>query len=269
MNAHRLRLLFATVSLLGSSTLALGNRPDEAPAGRVILYSGTNFTGERIELIAGDKIDDFRYQRFSSGRAANNRVSSVRIEGKVEVSLYEYRNFDGDHITLVQSVRDLEHIETADGQDDWNDNLSSIIVRQRSGRAHNGRDRNPHEDDRDDRRKRPALPEFNPETARVVRRAYLDILGREPDRAGLANYVGIMEDRGWSESRLRSEFVRSTEYRTVVVPREIAKIYREVLGREPDAAGLRFYSDRVVKAKWTYGRVKSAMERSPEYRAKK
>ena len=278
MRPHRFLLLLAASCVLTSSILAKGDREKVESPARVILFSGTHFTGERIELKVGEKIDDFRYQRFPSGPNANNRISSVRIDGKVEVSFYEYRAFDGDSITLVHSVTDLGHIDTADGQDDWNNNLSSVIVRERSSRERNGRDhdkdregnrRNGGNDrDHDDRRKPAPRPEFNPETERIVRRAYLDILGREPDRAGLSNYVGILEDRGWSESRLRSELTRSTEYRTVVVPREITRLYREVLRREPDAAGLRFYSDRVIRSNWTYTRVRAALERSPEYRAR-
>ena len=141
MKPNRLLLLLAASCVLATSALAKGDREEVERPARIILYSGTHFTGERIELNVGEKIDDFRYQRFSSGRIANNRISSVRIEGKAEVSLYEYRNFDGDSITLVESVGDLGHIDTADGQDDWNNNLSSVIVRERSSRERNGRDK--------------------------------------------------------------------------------------------------------------------------------
>ena len=100
MRPHRFLLLLAASCVLTSSILAKGDREKVESPARVILFSGTHFTGERIELKVGEKIDDFRYQRFPSGRNANNRISSVRIDGKVEVSFYEYRAFDGDSITV-------------------------------------------------------------------------------------------------------------------------------------------------------------------------
>ena len=91
------------------------------------------------------------------------------------------------------------------------------------------------------------------------------MLGREPDSEGLWNYVGIVEDRGWSEDRLRQEFRRSSEYRQEVIPRQITAAYHEVLRREPDSAGMSFYTQRMLKGGWTETRVKDALRRSPEY----
>ncbi len=297
---------------------------DERPAPRVILFSGNHYTGERIELEPGEQIDDFRFQRFPSGRNANNRVSSVLIEGDAEVTLFEYRDFKGDHITLQSSSPALDRIHLVSGEEDWGNNLSSVIVREREQRGRNRGDRDRNDRDQDDRahrgdrrddddrhgdahrgdrdrdwdrnddrhshsphereweRERERQRELERqrraearaherrqrETEAVVRRAYQDILGRDADPQGLQTYVGIMQDRGWDEARLRKEFERSTEYRTVTVPREITEIYRDLLEREPDPAGLRFYTDRVVRANWSFSRVRDALMRSPEYRTK-
>ncbi|MCC5023072.1 MAG: DUF4214 domain-containing protein [Candidatus Synoicihabitans palmerolidicus] len=100
-----------------------------------------------------------------------------------------------------------------------------------------------------------------------MKRAYQDVLGRAPDAVGLQNYVGILQDRGWREDRLRNELRRSAEYKTKVVPREIAAAYRDVLRREPDSAGMRFYTNRMIHKAWTVARVRDALHQSPEYRA--
>ncbi|WP_221028819.1 peptidase inhibitor family I36 protein [Actomonas aquatica] len=270
------------------------DRPEEEEA-RIVLFSGRNYTGERIVLSVGDQVDDFRFQSFPSGRNANNRVSSVWVQGRVEVTLYEYRDFKGEHITLTRSSPDLEDISLSDGVEDWDNNLSSVIVREASGgrrdrdrwtgrdddrgRGHDDHDRDYGRGDggqggndwrndgwgRDRERDR---IEQRRQTERVVKRAYVDVLGREPDAQGLNTYVGIVEDRGWTEERLRRELTRSVEYRTVVVPRRITEIYRELLKREPDPAGLKFYTDRVVRADWTFTRVEDALRKSPEYKSK-
>ncbi|MEO6874253.1 MAG: hypothetical protein ABI222_05475 [Opitutaceae bacterium] len=46
-----------------------------------------------------------------------------------------------------------------------------------------------------------------------VTRAYRDILRRDPDPAGLANYMKQMVERGWDENRVRDALRQSDEYR--------------------------------------------------------
>ena len=48
---------------------------------------------------------------------------------------------------------------------------------------------------------------------RVIRRAYQDILDREPDTAGLRLYRRRMIDDGWSEADLREALRNSREHR--------------------------------------------------------
>lgn len=245
------------------------------PAGRVTLYSGTGFTGERIELAPGDKIDDFNYQRFPSGKVANNRISSIKVVGDVEVTLFNYRDFKGEQISVRRSVTDLAALPLGDGHDNWNNNLSSItvyaVMRPPQGRPAPDRG-DTHEQPRfDDRRPPPPPPPPRPVfdrrgTEKVVRQAYRDVLGREADPEGLSLYIGIMEDRGWSESRLRDQLRSGDEYRQIVVPREVRAAYRDVLGREADPAGLTYYVGRVLKAGWTFTRVRDALKQSPEYK---
>ncbi len=46
-----------------------------------------------------------------------------------------------------------------------------------------------------------------------VTRAYREVLRRDPDPAGLANYTKLMLERGWNEDRVRESLRSSDEYR--------------------------------------------------------
>ena len=268
-------LLFLGLSL---GVSAQPSTKDLAPV--VTLYSQNNFTGERIVLSAGDKIDDFNFQKFPSGRGANNRISSIRVEGDVEVTLFLYREFSGEQVSIRGSVPRLSEIRLMEKNEGWDNNLSSIVVRELPRRSppvvsprqpeivgpivrpksEKPRDREPEY--------RGPRHERN-ETVIVVKKAYLDILDREADPAGLMQYVGIVEDRGWSEDRLRNELRRSREYKEVTVPKKINAAYEEILHRKPDSAGLSFYSRQMVNRGWTETRVRDALKRSPEYAQKR
>jgi hypothetical protein len=108
---------------------------------------------------------------------------------------------------------------------------------------------------------------------RVVRRAYQDILDREPDTPGLRLYRSRMIDDDWSEQDVREALRKSPEYREKnTMTRQkaediVARAYRSVLRREPDS-GSRGYVDRVIKDKWDQSDVERELRKSPEYRQK-
>ena len=47
----------------------------------------------------------------------------------------------------------------------------------------------------------------------IIRRAYQDLLGRDPDRTGMENYRKMIRDKGWSEQDVRNSIRESQEYR--------------------------------------------------------
>jgi hypothetical protein len=106
---------------------------------------------------------------------------------------------------------------------------------------------------------------------RVVRRAYQDILDREPDAEGLRLYRSRMLDQDWTEQDVREALRKSPEYAqrsSESAERIVRRAYQDVLGREPDANGLRTYRDKVVHQGWEEYDVNEALRRSPEYRQK-
>jgi hypothetical protein len=108
----------------------------------------------------------------------------------------------------------------------------------------------------------------------VVRRAYQDILGRDPDAEGLRSYRSKMINEGWTEMDVREALRRSDEYasmdrRTASADRIIQRAYREILHREPDPSGLESYRRNIIENGWDEHDVRQALRRSPEKRVQR
>jgi hypothetical protein len=106
------------------------------------------------------------------------------------------------------------------------------------------------------------------EAERIVRRAYLDVLGREPD-PGSRGWVEKVMYENWTEQDLVRELRKSEEYRLKGRVREaeliVRQAYLEVLGREPDPAS-RVWVNKVLKDHWAKEDVVRALRESDEYR---
>jgi len=104
----------------------------------------------------------------------------------------------------------------------------------------------------------------------VVRRAYQDILGRDPDAQGLREYRNKIVTEGWSEQDVREALRRSDEYastgttRTASADRIIRRAYRDVLHREPDPSGVETYRRNIIENGWDEHDVRLALAKSPE-----
>jgi hypothetical protein len=113
---------------------------------------------------------------------------------------------------------------------------------------------------------------------RIIRRAYQDILGREPDPSGLETYRRNIIERGWDEQDVRTALRRSQERRETVRGQRslsdaeaadiVRRAYRSVLNREPDENGMRDYKARILNDRWTEQQVVNALRNSDEYRSK-
>lgn len=102
----------------------------------------------------------------------------------------------------------------------------------------------------------------------IIKRAYRDMLGREPDAAGLKEYRRMINEEGWSEDRIRETLKKSDEAKRNRADIIVKRAYRQVLGREADPGGLKNYRDRVNKDGWSEGDVKNDLKKSDEYRRK-
>lgn len=109
----------------------------------------------------------------------------------------------------------------------------------------------------------------------IIRRAYQEILGREPDPAGLRTYRRNILEEGWDEQDVRQALIRSPERRQKLLGPNAAQAsemvrnaYRSVLGREPDPNGMSHYTARILVERWTEEDVAQALRESDEYREK-
>ena len=128
-------------------------------------------------------------------------------------------------------------------------------------------------DVRDDLRDRPDYRRHSrrayEDPEKVIRRAYDDILHREPDAEGLRLYRSRMIDDDWTESEVREALRESPEYAKrsrESAEKIVRRAYEDVLEREPDARGLASYRDKVLNDGWDEHDVRSALRKSPEHR---
>ncbi|MEI6972940.1 MAG: hypothetical protein WCL44_15660 [bacterium] len=142
----------------------------------------------------------------------------------------------------------------------------------RNDRWRGNDDRHSYRDDRrydnDDRGRSNSRYQANDPDA-IVRRAYQDVLNRAPDPAGLRVYRSHIIDDNWSEQDVRNALRKSPERegRTpAAADAMIRRAYQDILGRDPDAAGLATYRAKFLSEGWSERDVRSNLKNSPEYR---
>ena len=238
--------MFAGGAMLATSSTAAAqfSGAGSLPRDGACFYQDINYRGQYFCAEAGEDLNS-----LPSG--ANDRVSSIRILGRAAVRVYEDPRFRGESMQFDTDVRDLQ-------RERFNDLISSIQIESRSfgGGARGSSNR----------------PPYGSQNAEaIVRRAYDDILEREPDPVGMRTYRSRIIDDGWTEQDVREALRRSPEYRehntmTRAKAEEIVRrAYLAVLNREPDAGG-QGYVNSVLRDKWTQQDVERELRRSPEYR---
>jgi uncharacterized protein (DUF1800 family) len=81
-----------------------------------------------------------------------------------------------------------------------------------------------------------------------VTRVYQNILGREPDAAGLNYWRGELDANRQSRGALMVSFSESTEYRAKIGPTvSTTMLYVSLLQRLPDAAGLTYWAGEIAR----------------------
>jgi Peptidase inhibitor family I36/Domain of unknown function (DUF4214) len=200
----------AALTLVGSGGVSaqIWGRPD-TPRSGVCFYEGVNFGGQ--------------YFCASTGRSTaqvpagtNDRISSIRIFGDAEVTVYGDANFEGRSRTFGSSVSDLREMGL-------NDRISSFRTERRgvgtSGSWNNGRwsDDRPadggwRENNGRNGRRYEGRRGYQAAESMVVR-AYHSVLNREPDPSGLRSWTQNVIDNNWSEQDLINQLKQSDEYR--------------------------------------------------------
>jgi len=246
MNLLRPALFFSLIP-----ALACAQPRDERRGPRVVLFEHANFEGGAIVLYAGEAVNNFAYRSFDNGHSANDRISSIRVEG-VELTAYTDAKFRGQVLRVTNDIRDLAE---GDGRGvRFNDMISSLRVDVRRGPDHRP----------DDHGGSVRPPSFEPE--KIIRRAYQDILERDPDPEGMRRYRSLMIDRGWSEKQVRDSIRASDEYRGPYMTARLNRVYREILGRDVDPRGFEHYRNKIIEHGWSDEDIRRDLRNSAEYR---
>jgi len=238
--------------LVGAPSIAAAQQWGREPTPRsgACFYREPNFRGDYFCVAAGEAVRDMP-------NGMNDKVSSIQIFGRAEVTVFQDRSFEGRAIRFDYDVPDLR-------REGWNDLISSFRVR---GGSYYGHDHSRGYG----RGQGYSGQEYNSNADLIVRRAYQDILDREPDDAGLRLYRRRIVDEGWTEGQVREALRNSPEYRqqssmTYSRAQEIVRqAYLAVFQREPDSAS-RGYVSRVINDHWTQQDVERELRKSPEYR---
>ena len=224
---------------------------------RVIVFQHAGFGGDALVLYPGDRIENMSGETFEGGGKLNDSISSIVIEGNVEVFVYENARYRGEALRLTESARDLTGRPVAGSVSvTWNDRISSLRVERVRGRDGDW--------DREPGRPGGGRPPGNPDE--IVKDSFRDLLGREPDAGELREFRDRLRDAGWTERMLRDHLRTDDRYRTEAAELIVRRAYREVLGREADTAGLKQYTWAVRDKGWTESDVRDDLRKSAEYR---
>jgi hypothetical protein len=245
-------LILSLLSVLGVS-VAYGDPEDDHRrwgGPRVTVYQHADFRGASRTLLPGEALENLAREGFEDGGVSNDRISSIRIEGGAELLVYENARYGGRVLRLTESVRNLaDRLLPESVSASWNDRISSLRVESR--RAGPGRGDGRISRARADEIVRNAFldlllrepdlrgpnvyrdlimnqgwtdqmvrdnirrgEEFRLQGAeRIVRQAYLEVLGREVDPDGLAAYRERLFRYNWTGHDVRESLRRSEEYR--------------------------------------------------------
>ena len=217
------------------------------PAAYVEFFSEPNFRGESFTIEAGVGAFDLTLLPASRG-SWNDRIASFRIQGVATVVAFADARFRGERLESSSSLADLvaERRRAAPAGATWDHTISSLQVVPVRGPVD-------------------AAPHYDQRTAEnIVRRAYRDILVRDPDAEGLRAYRQKLMDGRLTEASLRASLQESAERDALHFDDVIAKDYREILHRDPDPDGLKHYHQLMAEKGWTEPQLRADLQRSSE-----
>jgi peptidase inhibitor family I36 len=237
LRTHRF-ILFVCLSTMAASSNAFAQRwgRDQMPMKGACFFKDPDFKGDYFCVADGAEV-------AALSDDTNDEVSSIRVIGGAEVTVFADARFTGNSTRFAGDVRDLK-------TENWDDKVSSLRVGSASGRSRAGA----------------------ADVDRIIRQAYREVLNREPDPQGMEIYRNHMIRDGWSDDKVRSSLKSSPEYAskggmTAEKAQEVVRrAYLSVLKREPDPAA-RTFVEKVLSG-WSQQDVENELRKSDEYKRK-
>ena len=283
MHSRLARLLTLFAGVLAA--LAAHAQPAVSP-NHVAFYTEPNFKGDVLLVEAGASVPNLETMRRPNQQPWLFAISSVQIVGAARASVYSGTGFSGQRLDITASVADLYAIQRgSEPGATWDRAIAAInvtgpqpvvvaqpaplpptVVRETPPPSTTvvvvpatpppGPPPVVHE----------VRPRLDRRTAElIVQRAFRDVLNRPADPEGLRTYTHRLMNEGWSERQVVEQLQRSGEERSINADEAITRIYREVLGRDPDPSGLATYRAR-WRDGWTQGQIRDDLRRSVEGR---
>jgi hypothetical protein len=235
--------LFACIAAVAASVTLSAQRwgRDQIPGSGACFYEDADFKGDYFCVASGGEVAVL-------SEDTNDKISSIRVLGGVEVTVFSDARFNGNSTRYAGEVRDL----AADG---WDDKISSLRV---------GAPR---------RTMAGAMASPGADVDRIIRQAYREVLNREPDPQGMEIYRNHMLRDGWNDDKVRQSLKSSPEFAqkggmTVEKAQEVVRrAYLSVLKREPDPASKTFVEK--VMSGWSQQDVENELRKSDEYKRRR
>lgn len=245
---------------------------------RVTFFTEPNFKGEALTIEAGAAVEDLERLQRPSGRPWLYAISSVRLEGAARATVFSGPRYSGHRLEITRDIADLygePRAGVAGGT--WDRAIVSVSV--------SGPPRTVITAPPPVRHEAPptvvvvpaqpppppviVAPRLDRRTAElIVQRAFREVLDRPADPEGLRTYRDRLLHQGWTEQRIIEQLQRSSEARAINPDEAITRMYREILGRDPDPGGLANYKAK-WRDGWTQGQIRADLRRSEEYRQKR
>jgi hypothetical protein len=250
---------------------------------RVTFYTEPNFKGDSLVVEAGAQVENLDTMRRNNQRPWSFAISSVKVEGAAKAIVHTLAGFRGDRLEITRSIPDLYAEPRVTSGGTWDRSIAAIIVvgpprvvmapppttvvvQQPPPQTVIVQQQPPPPPPPTVVVVEPPRPRLSPREAdAIVIHAYRDVLDRSPDPEGLRTYRERLMREGWSERQIVEQLQRSGEARGINADEAITRIYREVLGRDPDANGLGHYRAK-WRDGWTQGQIRDDLRRSNEGR---
>lgn len=247
---------------------------------RVTFFTEPNYRGESLVVEAGASVENLERLTRPSNLPWAFAISSVKVDGAARATVFNAPGFSGDRLEVTRSIADLygERRGREVGAT-WDRAIVSVAVTgpQRAvapppANVPVGRQEPPPTVVIVQPPPPPPIivqevrPRIDRRTAeQIVHRAFREVLDRPADPEGLRTYTDRLLREGWSEQQMIQQLQRSSEARGINADQAITKIYRDVLGRDPDPRGLAHYRGK-WRDGWTQGQIRDDLRRSGEGR---